>query len=342
MKFWQRKTYCCTNLAAGCAHALSDARFSQRDFDLGLGRCGGTTEGCGDSLQPAGSVDVRPHWAAAALVFAGAVLAWVIVLRPLLFPAPLAGISFAVAQTRMQEPFGILTVELLRQSTGRERVQVRIEALDGDARSGRDYVMSTDSVWFEVGEQRKSFAVNLLPDPTRLLPERHFTLRLNNVAGQPAHVVLMQPKHVELLGRAKIEREVKVASARAADIAAAVVKLEQLKDLVEASRFDKQRYAEFRLQEDVQRGNLSQLRRAYEDHLRGLQEHPPTEVLLAMAKISEDLRRNGDAPLQASAIPVLRKQFEELLRTKSFDIDRWVIELGAIIPRLPNGERSSI
>jgi hypothetical protein len=80
--------------------------------------------------------------------------------------------------------------------------------------------------------------------------------------------------------------------------------------------------------------NLVRAREAYLVAVQELKALPPREVLATADRLAADLRERRFRQ-QADTLPVLGRHLEELLKGKSPDLDRWVTELGATVPRVP-------
>ena len=333
------RRYWCANTAGGCVHALADTPFDQARCDALQGLCGGPggTEGCGARLVEGEPLDPRPR--RAVLLFASittlAGVGWVV--RTQMFPPPLQGLAFASVQTRVDDGMSTLAVEVVRAEAIDRRLELRCRSVDGSARAGQDFQPISQLLVFEPGERRKWLQIALLPDGTRQKPERHFEVMLPDVLGAPRHVVLIAPKTVDRTAQLQADQMVMMASRTAADIASLAVKRQVLDELMTSRRDNLTEFRAYKAQLAEVESNLVRAREGYGQALHDLQTHQPTLVLESMDRLGEDLARRSFTQ-QSRAMGVMKRQYGELLQHKSMDLDRWVQDLGKIIPKAPNGQ----
>lgn len=341
MKVWLRARYYCNNTHAGCRYAKGDVPFSAQEFRKFEGRCCGRNgDGCGQALVAGQPLDLRPKWTA--FGFAGVVVAlglgWGA--RTVFFPPPIEGIAFAVTETRVDDGRGLLSLEVVRKAGQEHRVTVGYTSVDGTAKAGQDYEAVQSRVIFESGESHKVVSVTLLPDRTQQKGERHFTLILTNVLGEPKHVVFIAPRHVDRSQQLQAEQAVLLASRIATDIGGFVVKRRVLVELLDGSRTNNAEFRAYKQQLIEVQDNLSRAREGYAQSMRTLLTHQATGVLNAMDRTSEDLRQKTFEQ-QSQAIKIMKRQFSELLAQKSMDMDRWANELATIVPNLGHADPKS-
>lgn len=337
MKPWIRVPYYCTNVAGGCGLAKADQPFSNDDYRRYHGRCAGE-HGCGAELKPGAAVDLRPRWASwgiAGLLLAG-LLAWV--LRAALFPPPLQHVDFAVRESESSDDAGLVRIEVVRSADLAQGARIDYAAIDGSAKAGQDYTAERGRLLFAPGEGRKLLTVTLLPDTSFQKHRRSFSLVLLNVLGEPSHLVTIGPRAVARSDAMTAERSVRAASLVAKDLADAAVRQRILGQLLAAARGREGEFAEYRRALVAVDGNLIRARESYLQLLRELQSQQPSTVLSAMDSVAGDLERKTFVQ-QAQAVIVMKRQFTELLRHASPDMDRWVKELSAIVPQAGDGAR---
>jgi hypothetical protein len=338
MPTWTQNRYWCTNLAGQCAHALADTPFSQAQFNAGGGRCGGASvsnaQGCGQPLVAGAALDRRPRWAAAGLgvLAALSVCGWV--LRTVVFPAPLEQVSFAQAETRTDDDHGSLAIEVVRVAALDRRLEVLCQSVDGTAKAGQDFEQVSNRLVFEPGERSKAVAITLLPDRSLQKADRHFTVTLTNVRGEPRHAVLISPKAIDRSAQLQAEQVVMAASRTAADIAGFAVKRQVIDGLMGSSRGDASAFRAYKQQLADVDSNLVRAREGYAQSLRELQTHQSTLVLTTMDRLADELARKSFMQ-QSRAMGVMKQQFTELLQHQTMDLDRWVQDLGKVVPRVP-------
>lgn len=340
----KRARYWCVNDTGRCPHALADTPFSQAQFDVWRGVCGGVDNvpGCGKQLAIGAPHDPRPRAMAigAVLLVVGMPLTWVV--RTQVFPPPLEHIAFLETQTRANDSQGKVVIDVVRDSALGQRAEIIMRTVDGSAKAGQDYRPVSSSLVFQPGEQRKSVPVALLPDPTQMKAERHFELVLNNVVGEPRHLVVIAPKTVDRSQQLQAEQAVMAASRIAVDIAQYVVTRDLTDELMSGSRSNAASFRLYKQQLAEIDGNLVRAREAYGRALSELQSYQPTFVLNTMDRVAADLARKSFVQ-QSLATGVMKRQFTELLAHKTMDLDQWVIDLGKTAPRLPGvgGNRPS-
>jgi hypothetical protein len=332
----RRRRYYCINLREQCSYALGDVPFDEkarRDFN---GRCrshDGT--GCGAALKEGDPLDLRPKVAAATLcaMVLLTVLAWAA--RTFIFPPPLQYVTFASAETRVQD-VGLIRLEVIRNGDLGHRVEVAVTTADGTAKAGEDYEPFTRAIAFERGERIKTIELAVLPDQTLEKGQRAFSLLLTNVEGVPRHVVRIEPRVVERGEQVQAEQMVLSASRIAADIAGFVVKRRVLLDMVASRSAGADEVTEYKHQlMDVQ-DNLSRAREGYAQSLNELQKYDAALILRTMDRVREDLAQRNFAQ-QSRALAIVRSQFKELAGGRRMDMDRWVGELEKAVPRLEPG-----
>lgn len=337
-----RRRYCCTNVSGRCSFALSDALFNQAQFDRWNGTCQGDTDrqGCGAALQTGRVDDRRPLWVVAGIAALGLFAGGSVLLRTFVFPPPLESIGFLLSSTTVEDTASEVVVSLRR--SGGSQAPARLEArfVDGSARSGVDYLAPTSTIDFPRGQDRLEIRIPVLRDGNLRKVERHFSVVLENVLGRPSHTVVIAPPAIEPSGRVVLEQSLLSASRIAADIAGLVVKIETMERLLPELRFDNDRFEEMRHQQRIAADNLVRAREAYLRAVQELKALPPREVLTTADRLAADLRER-QFKQQADTLPVLGRHLEELLKGKSPDMDRWVTELGATVPRVPGWNAGS-
>lgn len=336
MAWARRPRYCCTNVRDGCFHALSDTLFSQAEYDSASGTCTGTAArpGCGHPLQPGLPLDQRARWLTLGAATVGGLAACAMLLRVYVFPAPLEHISFTSGQTTVVDTAGQVTVTL-RRTQGQE-VAARLDArvVDGSARSGEDYVAPLPPVDFAAGASETLIQITILRDTSFRKRDRHFSVVLANVKGEPRHRVVITPPVFEQATRVAIEQSVLSASRISADMASLVVKLEAMEKLMSLYREDAARFEEAQQQHRAVAGNLVRAREAYLRAVQDLRSQPAQEVLATVDRLTADLRSRG-MKQQADTLPLLGRHLQELLNGRPADMDRWTGEIGATVARVP-------
>lgn len=342
MPAWTRTRYWCANVSGRCAHALADTPFTQYQFGSWHGLCGGGLggNGCGQPLIAGEALDLRSRWSAigVAMLVVVSLIGWL--LRTQVFPPPLERVAFAVAETRVDDGRGSLTIEVVRDAALDRRVEVLCQSVDGTAKAGQDFQAVTNRLVFEPGERSKAITITLLPDPISQKAERHFAVMLPNVLDEPRHVVVIAPKPVDRSAQLQAEQMVMMASRTAIDIASLAVKRQVLDELMMASRDDATGFRAYKQQLADVEGNLVRAREGYAQALRDLRTHQPTLVLSTMDRLREDLARKSFVQ-QSRAMGVMKQQFAELLQHDTMDLDRWVQDLGKIVPRVPGSVKGT-
>lgn len=346
MAWGRRARYCCTNTSFNtdgrCPYAISDALFSQAQFDAWSGRCQGSAErpGCGQALQPGKPEDRRLRWLATGAVALVAAVVAAVVLRTQVFPAPLEHIAFVNSQTRVNDSAGEVSIEIRRDADADAAVQLRASVVDGSAHAGEDFTTPGLTIAMAPGQSQAQIRIPVLPDKTFRKGERHFAIVLDNVQGQPRHTVVIEPRTGDASGRVLIEKSVLSASRIAADVAGLVVKVEAMEQLLPRLRDDAVRFDEFRSQQKAAAENLVRAREAYLESVQVLKDQPAQQVLSTIDRLAADLRQRNFRQ-QANVLPVLGRHYEQLLNGHAVDMDRWAHELGQTIPRT-SGDGSSV
>lgn len=336
MGWGRRPRYCCTNVRAGCRHALEDRLFSQAQFKQWGGVCRGNAvaAGCGNPLLPGRPEDRRLPWLAAGTGLAAALVGVSWMLRTWVFPPPLQHISFAGSRTTVVDTAGQASVALRRSDGASAAARLQARFVDGSARAGEDYLASASTIELPAGQQQVVIQIPVLRDGSFRKRERHFSVVLENVDGKPTHTVVITPPTTEPGGRVVIEQSVLSASRVAADVAALVVKVEAMERLMSAYRGDAEKFKEARMQHRSAADNLTRAREAYLRAMQDLRAQPPQEVLSMVDRLAGELRERR-LKQQADVLPVVGRHLQELLGNKSPDMDRWIAEIGATVPRVP-------
>lgn len=290
-------------------------------------------QGCGAALQTGRVDDRRPLWVVAAIALVGLSAGGAVLLRTFIFPPPLEDIGFLVSRTTVEDTASEVVVSL-RRGAG-SQVPARLEArfVDGSARSGVDYLAPTSTIDFPRGQDRLDIRIPVLRDSNLRKDERHFSVVLENVLGRPTHTVVIAPPAIKPGSRVVLEQSLLSASRIAADIASLVVKIETMEKLLPEFRADNTRFEEIRHQQRTASDNLVRAREAYLRAMQELKALPSRDVLATADRLAADLRERRFRQ-QADTLPVLGRHLEELLKGKSPDMDRWVTELGATVPRV--------
>ena len=335
MAWGRAPRYCCVNTADRCAHALRDSLFSQAQHDAWGGRCQGTARapGCGQPLAYARLEDLRSRWALSGMLAASALVAAAVAARIYIFPAPLAGVAFATDRSRTDESTGQVVLEIRRARELTAAAQVRTSFVDGTAKAGVDYEIPGPTAVFQPGQDRARVLVPILPDATLRKGERYFSVVLDNVEGRPRHVAVIAPRQLDTTAQMQVEQMVLNASRLAADIAGYAVKVETMEQLLNELRESRPEFQEFRRQMRDSADNLVRAREAYLQAVHALRTQPPRDVLATIDRLATDLR-NRDFKQQSRVLPVLGRQYGELVQGKAADMDRWVRELSQTIDRV--------
>jgi len=334
MAFGVQRRYYCANVA-GCRWARADHPFSEAQFRQGGGRCAGAADdGCGEPLREGRPLDRRPAWLAAGTAAALALAAAVVVTARVLFPPPIAAVAFGAAESRTPDSAALLSIPVRRDAALDRRVTVRFETVDGTARAGADYEATRGELTFEPGERSKALTVTIVPDATHQKGERHFSVRLANVAGEPRHVVFIHQPPVNRDLQTQADQTVRAASVVAKDIADHGVRVRVIGELLAASRHDAAVFRRYQEAQALAQGNLTRARESYAQFFRDMQAMQPRIVLQSMDTASAALEQQGFSQ-QAQATAIMKRQFGEYLSRKSMDLDRWTAELGTAVPRLP-------
>lgn len=340
---WGRLTrYCCGNTAGGCTYALADSLFTPARYRAWAGRCQGTAHepGCGRDLMPGRPEDRRLRYVTSSVVAVAMLAGAAAALRAYVFLPPMAGIAFAADQSRIDDSAGQIVLEIRRASDLQAPAQVRIRFVDGSAKADADYQIPGPSVDFQPGQGQAKVPIPILPDTTLRKRERHFSVVLDNVAGQPRHMVVIAPRPIDATAQVQVEQMVLNASRIAADMAGYVVKAETMEHLLQELRDHKPEFQEFRRQMRDATENLVRAREAYLQAVRVLQTQPPQQVLAAIDRLQADLNERGIRQ-QSRVLPVLGRQYRELVQGKAADMDRWVQELGQTIERVSPASRKT-
>jgi hypothetical protein len=332
--------YCCTNITGRCVYSLSDALFSQKQFEAWAGLCKGSDNrpGCGKPLELGKPDDRRFRLIASGMLTALALGSGAVALRTYIFPPPLVDISFASGQSRVDDSAGHVVLEIRRISGQNSRAELMASFVDGTAKAGFDYEIPGQVVVLQPGQTEVQISIPVLPDNTLRKGERHFSVVLDNVLGQPRHSVIIAPKPKDITAQIQIEQMVLTASRIGADIAGLMVKYETMDKLLSDLQGREEEFREFRLQMRDAANNLVRAREAYLQAVRSLQTQPTQQVLDTIERLQTDLRQRNFIQ-QAQVLPILGRHYRELVDGKSADMDRWVIELGQTIERVPSDNR---
>jgi len=326
--------YYCINLAGACRHAERDRVFTAAEFASCAGMCRPVEgEGCGQPLAAGEPLDRRRRWMGiglTGLLLAGGV-GWEV--RQLLFPPPLEHLDFASHQTEVSDQAGVLAIEIVRGAGLDRPASVDYAAADGSAKAGQDYTAVRGTLAFAPGEQRKTLSVSLLPDITFQKGRRYFSLVLLNVRDTPQHLIYIDQPKVAGNDKLLAEQTVLAASRTAKDIADYVVRKETLDKLLLHRRSEVEEFRQYQQSLAVVSGNLSRARESYLQMLRDFKSQQPAVVLGAMDHVAYDLQQKGFIQ-QAQAVTIMKRQFGELLRNSSADMDRWAQELSQVVPRI--------
>ena len=338
MAWGLRRRYYCVNLAH-CALAREDFAYSEQQHLGARGLCAGHdgSGGCGSLLREGSPRDLRPKWtaaAAAAMVVLGIGGYFV---RDLVFPSALTGVAFVVEQSRTEGVAALLSIDVHRKAGVDRRAVVDFESIDGSARAGTDYEPVRGRLSFEPGEKSKALSITILPDGARMAGERHFSVRLRNVAGTPTHVVFIREPQVDRSQQVQAEQMVRAASVVAKDIADHVVRLRVIHELLAASRADAGAFGRYQQALQATQGNLSRARESYAQFFRDLSSMPPRAVMQAMDAVSANLDRQGFRQ-QSQATSIMKKQYGEFSSGKGLSMDRWAVELAGVVPQARTGK----
>jgi hypothetical protein len=327
--------YCCTNVSERCPYALDDALFSQAQFDGWGGRCTGDAgrPGCGGALHQGLAEECRPRWFAVGAAFVCGLVCVAFVLRTYVFPPPLKHIAFTSSRTTVVDTAGEAVIAVRRTDDLQAAARLQARFVDGSARSEEDYLASVSAIDLEPGQDQVLIRIPVLRDSSFRKHERHFSVVLDNVQDQPSHTVVITPSTVAPDSRVTITQSVLSASRIAADIGGLVVKVEAMEKLMSAYRNDTGHFEETRLQHRAAIDNLVRAREAYLRAVQDLRMQPAQEVLSTVDRLPADLRERG-LKQQANTLPVLGRHLQELFSGKSADMDRWVTEIGATVPRV--------
>lgn len=301
----------------------------------------GQSKGCGAPLELGQPQDLRLHLIAAGVFVVVIITLVVIALRTYVFPSPLEDIVFSAAQTRVDDSAGIVTLEIKRTRDANSKVTLRAVFIEGSAKAGEDYVGSGSELLIKPGQFNALLSIPLLPDKTFRKGERSFSVVLENVSGRPQHSVVIAPQVISINAQTQLDQTVLSASRIATDIAELVVKVETMKSMRNSAELQgiPQQIQEIRQQIDNFNENLVRAREAYRQAIDGLRTHPPQQVLAAIDRLTSDLKQRNFQQ-QSAVLPVMGRQYQELLNGKAVDMDRWVRELGQTVPREPDTDSS--
>ena len=332
MNLWRRPRYYCNNVN-GCPYARKDTPFTERAFKKFKGHCKGhSNDGCGSRLKLGDPQDLRARRIVTLTAIAAAALGTAWLARTVLFPPPLTHIAFATSETTTDDQAGLVSLQIVRSADLNRRVRVELASEDGTAKAGEDYGAIRRELTFEPGERNKTLQLSVLPDRTFEKTARYFTLTLLNVTGEPQQVVRIAPHQVPHSEELEAEQAVLAASRIAADIAGLMVKRRVLVDLVTQRTSFRDEVEEYKRQLIDIQDNLSRARESYLEAMRNLQTHQAALVMRTLDRVHTDLVKK-DFGQQARALEILKGQFTELANTQDMDMDRWVKELEAAVPR---------
>jgi len=331
----RRARYWCIN-RRHCALARADRIFTAQEFVHHKGCCSGRIGGCGAPLQQGEDQDLRAYVLGTSLLAAllgGLGVALAPQLRDWYQPPPLANIRFAVAETTASGAEHTLEIEVRRDASIAESVDVPFETRAASAQEGVDYEPARGVLRFPAGERRQRVSVTLLADSSHQKAARHFTLVLPRVRDQPTHRIAIVPPQTTALDATAAESLALSASRVAKDIADLRMKQQVADELMSASRDDNGAYAVYRKRLATTSSDLSRARERYLEDLEQLGRLKSRAALDAIDAIAARLDGQG-YDQQAKAVRVLKGHLLELIDGRAPDMDRWVEELLRTIPRV--------
>jgi hypothetical protein len=332
---FRRARYWCINRR--CAVAREARVFTSAEHARHDGRCRlGKDGGCGAPLQRGEDHDLRAHAIGATLLVAmlggiGAAVA------PALLehyrPPVLANIRFVLPETTTSGTGQTIDIELRRDASISDAIDVPFETRDASAQKDVDYVAARGILHFAPGERRQQLSVTLLPDPSHQKGPRHFTIVLPLVRGQPAHRVAIAPPQTIAIDVIAAEALALAASRIAKDIADLRMKQRVTDELMAASRDDSGSFATYRKRLAALSGDLSRARERYLHELELLRRLKPGAALDAIDSIA--LRLDGQGyDQQSKAVRAMKRHLLELMDGRAPDMDRWTEELLRTIPQV--------
>lgn len=319
-----------------CALARASHIFTARQFARHGGRCNARNGGCGAPLQRGEDLDLRAPVLGTVLLAAllgGLGAAAAPSLLDWYRPPALANIRFALPQTTASGTESVLDIELRRDASVIDAIEVPFETRAASAQEGIDYAPARGVLRFAAGERRQRLSITLLPDSSHQKGARHFTLVLPQVRDQPTHRIAIVPPPVTALDASAAEALALSASRIAKDIADLRVKQQVADRLMAASRDDSASYEVYRKRLATTSSDLSRARERYLHDLEQLRRLKPGAALDAIDAIAARLDGQG-YDQQAKAIRVLKRHLLELMDDHAPDMDRWVEELRHTIPQI--------
>lgn len=342
MAAFRRARYWCIN-RRGCALARSDRIFTAAEYAGHDGLCRlGAQGGCGAPLRRGEDHDLRAPLLGTVLLVAllgGVGTAAAPLLLDWYRPAPPANIRFELHETTASGAGQVLDIELRRDASIADAIDIAYETRDASALEGVDYAAARGVLHFAAGQRRQSLSVTLLPDPSHQKGPRHFTLVLPQVQGKPMHRIAIVPPPVTAIDVTAAEALVMSASRIAKDIADLRMKQQIADELMAASRDNNGAYAAYRQRLATTSGDLSRARERYLQDLEQLRRLTSGATLDSVDAVAASLDEQGYAQ-QAKVVRVMKRHLLELMDGRSPQMDRWVEELLRTIPRVESPARN--
>lgn len=328
---WGSRTrYFCKNVQ-GCDYARRDHVYWYAD-PQGKYLCNGNgTDGCGQELVAADTVNRTPLYLLSSVLFLIVAGYGGLSLYQSLNPAPLSGYSFAANTTQIDESSTVVAIQVVR-SAAANPAQIHYSTQDRTATAGQDYIAEEGALDFSADEFEKTIKVTILPD--RLFGEgvEEFMVVLTNTLNRAKHVVFISepPQNTEAISSA--QALVRNLSVVAMDIASYGKRVATISDLLQRGVIqDRAMFLGYQKVQETNEANLRRARERYIEVFRDLKTVPADAVNMAFDEWLASLTRR-QYNQQHDATALAREHFQQFLSSGVMEMDIWQDELQKVIP----------
>lgn len=329
-----RPRYYCTN-ASACTHARANRVFDQATFSA-HGRCiGSGTDGCGGTLVAGDPLDQRGRIFFTLMTLIA--LTWYLI--PLLFPAPLSGVTFIGADTRVtQGNAQTLQVMIERSTDLAHGCKVTYRTTEGSAKAQQDFAPASGKVEFAPGEKRKAIEIRILAGNAE--NAKNFFLELSNVRDTPHHSITLEPPKGDPAIVAKAGVLVRGASNLAMDIADLYLRIEHGNLILASGKLGIANKKLIREALDEQEARLNQATQRYVQMLNDLSQLDPVNVRISFEQLQDILHKKA-MDQQAKVTEVAQKHHDDLRKGQVPRPDFWALQLSRAIPHPGSGKTTA-